>query len=433
MSVARPSVSVVMPFAGSRPEAEMALDAVLTLRLRPTDQLVIVDNNASPVIPNRPGIRIVHAAAEQSPCHARNVGAAEATGEWVLFLDADCRPPADLLDAYFATRPSTNDGILAGEVEGDPSQRSLLARYARSRGYLRQAPLLADSFRPHAVTANLLVRRAAWEAVGGFAEGIRSGEDSDFCWRVQGAGWRITARPDARVVHGHRETLGPFLRAVAGYAAGRAWLKRRYPGSFASRPGATDALRAAASSLLWLSTGARERGAFRGLDAVVGLADLIGEQLSNRVSPCGRSAGADVVFVVDTHPEPGSVATRTAVAECAQGRTVRLEARRRPQQQDLSALRVAPVCYDEDCGRLEKCWNVARLLTLHPVRLTSERARRDRDSGLAVHVLAGPVARLDHDRHAVVRAEAPDRPASIASRVAAICGRPYDAALCGRA
>ena len=75
-----------------------------------------------------------------------------------------------------------------------------------------------------------MVRRAAFEQVGGFYEGVRAAEDTDFSWRLQEAGWRLELRPQARVEHPYRATIGELRRQWRGYAAGRAWLARRYQG-----------------------------------------------------------------------------------------------------------------------------------------------------------------------------------------------------------
>ena len=50
--------------------------------------------------------------------------------------------------------------------------------------------------------AVMMVRRAAFAAVGGFDENLKFyGEDSDFCERVRAAGWDVVFYPKARVMH----------------------------------------------------------------------------------------------------------------------------------------------------------------------------------------------------------------------------------------
>src|SRR5439155_7360261 len=110
--VTRPGVSVVMPFAGTRDAAERALEGLGTLDTNPGDELLLVDNSgtlaAAPPAPDG-RVRIVRADAERSPAHARNVGAEQARNPWILFLDADCRLPSGLLDAYFIPQAIHDD------------------------------------------------------------------------------------------------------------------------------------------------------------------------------------------------------------------------------------------------------------------------------------------------------------------------------------
>jgi N-acetylglucosaminyl-diphospho-decaprenol L-rhamnosyltransferase len=49
---------------------------------------------------------------------------------------------------------------------------------------------------------HLLVRREAWDAIGGFDEAyFMYMEDVDLCWRMRTAGWRTGYEPDARITH----------------------------------------------------------------------------------------------------------------------------------------------------------------------------------------------------------------------------------------
>jgi len=186
-----------MPFAGPRPAALLALDSLLALDGGPGDELILSDNVG--VAPERDGVLVIRADGERSPSHARNAGAERASREWVLFLDADCRPARDLIESYFAQAIAADVGALAGEVVPSPDGTTFAARYGAARSFLGQRAHFAHPYLPRAVAANLLVRRDAFQQVGGFYEGVGAAEDTDFSWRLQHAGWRLETRPPASV------------------------------------------------------------------------------------------------------------------------------------------------------------------------------------------------------------------------------------------
>jgi GT2 family glycosyltransferase len=274
---------MVVPFRGDRTGADRLVAALRCLDIRDGDELIIADNTGGGnegLIAGH-GIRVVRAVRERSAYHARNEGARLATADWILFLDADCRPAPNLLAAYFEESISDACGAVAGQILGEPEQASFAARYARSRNLFDHADGLIRASGGGAAAGNLLVRREAFEQVGGFTEGIRSGGDLDICRRLAAGGWRLDFRQGAVVHHRHRATLPSLLVAVARYGAGARWLNKRYPGSSPAWPLRYGLAGTARDIVARLRERQVEEAVFRGVDGLGLVAHRIGYAMSN--------------------------------------------------------------------------------------------------------------------------------------------------------
>jgi mycofactocin glycosyltransferase len=205
------------------------------LQLRAGDSLLVVDNT-----PRRgadasgaAGLTVLPAAERRTPGFARNRGAARGTAEWIVFVDADAVPEPELLDRYFDPAPGARTALIGGGVLDEPVPQSGLpvARYT----YLRRtmSPERTFSFGDWAYpkSANIAIRRSAFESVGGFREDIRAAEDADLAYRLKAAGWALERREAASIEHLNRRTLRGLIKQQALWGAGGSWLERAYPGS----------------------------------------------------------------------------------------------------------------------------------------------------------------------------------------------------------
>jgi len=246
--MSRPAVSVVVPFAGSHEQARAVITMLHVLETGPEDELIIADNSATTppltleALTDRAMLRVVRAEGEASAAHSRNVGAAAVNNDWILFLDSDVIAPADLLDSFFAEPIDERVGAVTGDIAGIPDTRTLAARYGTARNFLGQRSHVNNPVRPRASSANLLVRRVAFGDVGGYTEGIWAGEDTDFTWRLQAAGWTLAFNEHAVVQHAYRTTLRALGKQWRGYAAGARWLSQQYP-DFKPDPGLNRGVR----------------------------------------------------------------------------------------------------------------------------------------------------------------------------------------------
>ena len=210
------------------------------------------------------------------------------SAEWIVFLDADVEPAADLVERYGRADPGPRIGLLGGAiVDGPPldgGAGSLAARYAVLRGSMEQDNTLGDGRWGYVQTANCAVRRAAFEQVGGFRDNVRSGGDADFGFRLRAAGWSIEPCYDARVVHRSRPSVTRMLAQRARHGSGAAWLNRVHPGSFppARWSGlAVFALRGFATAVRELMAGRRDEALIAYMEPLSAWAFELGRSIPN--------------------------------------------------------------------------------------------------------------------------------------------------------
>jgi GT2 family glycosyltransferase len=132
-----------------------------------------------------PRITVVQSGGH-GPAAARNRGWRATSRSWVAFLDDDVELPLgwvrDLADDLQAAPPTV--GAVTGRIEVPHSSRRRPSDWERNVACLERA---------QAVTADMAIRRAALEAVGGFDERFPRAyrEDTDLVLRLEDAGWRV--------------------------------------------------------------------------------------------------------------------------------------------------------------------------------------------------------------------------------------------------
>ena len=133
-----------------------------------------------------PGLRIVDAGARRGPSHARNVGAREAAGDVYLFVDADDVVAPGWLQAMVLALAHA-DAVVSTDQPVDrkdssrTSFRRAAAKWAWGRG------------------GNLGIRSEIFATLRGWDEQRRTGEDVEFCLRLQREGYRLDIAPEAKV------------------------------------------------------------------------------------------------------------------------------------------------------------------------------------------------------------------------------------------
>jgi GT2 family glycosyltransferase len=221
-----PECSIIIPTFNAAALLDRCLEVIFAHPPAVSHEVIVVDDGSTDdtfrVLAERgDAVRVVDNPENAGFAVACNAGAAASEAGWLVFLNNDTRPHPGWLDAltsYAATHPEAAalgakllypDGAVqhAGVVfcqDGYP--RHLYA------GFPSDHPAVNRARRLQAVTAAcILVRRDAFDRVGGFDEGYRNGfEDVDLCLRLGEAGSEIHYCPECVVEHLESVSEGRF-------------------------------------------------------------------------------------------------------------------------------------------------------------------------------------------------------------------------------
>ncbi len=176
-STPRDTVSVIIPTYNSADVLVDALSSVLE-QTRPADEIIVVDDGSSDdteSVCRQFGDAITYIRQSNAGAStARNTGAAAASGCWLAFLDADDVWDPEKLEIQMAAlerHPEAHFTIAAANVWS--ARESVYYKYEWTGSLdprkLRSALLVRNIFT--GLCSTLVVRRDAFDAVGGFADG----------------------------------------------------------------------------------------------------------------------------------------------------------------------------------------------------------------------------------------------------------------------
>jgi N-acetylglucosaminyl-diphospho-decaprenol L-rhamnosyltransferase len=221
-----PSVVVVNYNSGEY--LERCLDSIQTAAGTATVDIVVVDNASTDRSPDaarsRPAVRSIRNEANRGFAAAANQGIAATSAQYVLLLNPDAEITGGMLAALVKVaeeqprigaigalvrnpdgtlQPSARKVPTLGEALGHAFVGPFAPDNRWSRAYT-MADWDRDSERPVQWVSGsaMLLRRAAFDAVGGFDEGyFMYVEDVDLCTRLRRAGWEVLFSPELEVVH----------------------------------------------------------------------------------------------------------------------------------------------------------------------------------------------------------------------------------------
>ena len=189
-------------------------------------EVIIVDDGGliddHRALQNRTGaipLRLV-SQSRGGPAAARNAGAREAAGAFLIFVDDDCTLPQDWLTKVNASAVAHPDAMIGGRTinalsgnlfsEASQTLVDYVYRYYNSHG--GRSTFFASN--------NMAISAAGFAAVGGFDERFRTAEDRELCRRWSQRGGKFHFDESIIVHHAHRLSTKSMLAQHFGYGRG---------------------------------------------------------------------------------------------------------------------------------------------------------------------------------------------------------------------
>ncbi len=226
-----PAVSIIIP-AGRGKTVSRHLKSIF-LQNYPKDKFEVIIVSPHQFDPGT-DVRFVKTEQLYYPGKMRNIGACNANGEYLLFLDDDCEPLSNWINANVALLQDKKIGAVSGIVCS--GEKTLMHKvYDFSNFDLCQSNTPCQRV---LCSATFGIRRDVFKSIGGFDETLRVVEDNDLCLRLNKTGLITLYHPDIKVIHYHNRVSFPaIIRSMFfwGYHT-NVILIDRYPShSFTSR------------------------------------------------------------------------------------------------------------------------------------------------------------------------------------------------------
>lgn len=207
-------VTVLIPAYNAAATIRDMLASLMAQDFKEAYEIIVVDSSSdetpSIIADEFPGVHLIHKDEQTDPGTARNLGIAQAKGEIIACIDADCIAPSDWLRRMVKAQRAGHE-VVGGTIEnGNPE--SLIA-WAGYLGEFREwLPVGNARLLAHVPTCNISYHRSIFTRFGGFPTEFYPQEDLLYHWRLAQHGVPIWFDPEIRVRHVHRSTWRAYNR-----------------------------------------------------------------------------------------------------------------------------------------------------------------------------------------------------------------------------
>lgn len=210
-------VSFIIPSYNSWISIKISIQSLMAQKLSELiDEIIVVDSSDDTKTREilktfeSPKLKLILLDQKTSPALGRNIGAKEAKGELLCFVDSDVYLAEDWLEEVVKSY-AEGCKIGCGSVSVPPFQEKKMLPLAQLYLQFNESLNTGSRRQVEMVPAcNMFVDRAVFEAAGGFPN-IRASEDVLLCLTIgkQHPVWFV---PEAECFHIFREDLGAYYR-----------------------------------------------------------------------------------------------------------------------------------------------------------------------------------------------------------------------------
>ena len=227
-----PQVSVVVPYYGCLDDVAACVRALFAQKTGRAYEIIVVDDGSPPgdnVDRLADTAEIIAIRQENmGPAAARNTGAAQARGKYILFTDADCRPDPGWMEAMCLELDAGAAGVKGIYRTEQDSWVARLVQVEYEEKYAYMSRFDAIDFID---TYSAGFRRDVFLAYGGYNERFRhpSVEDQEFSFRLSEGAELMRFCPEAVVAHRHVESVRGYFQKKMRIAFYKALILRILP------------------------------------------------------------------------------------------------------------------------------------------------------------------------------------------------------------